>query len=86
MKKSEMLRLDPRFGPGSSNCGWCRRNSKPACWKSTPEGYSCTREEGHKGRCVACGITMHDVDSPDFEERLTRVYDPFYKAHTKDSV
>ena len=42
------------------NCKFCDIGDAPVCigegWDDGPNGMMCTREDGHKGKHVACGI------------------------------
>lgn len=46
-----------------STCKYCETNPlvSEGCPASHPEGYLCTREEGHEGDHVACGVSDHPI-------------------------
>jgi hypothetical protein len=52
-------------------CDYCKDDDYPACKATNKHDkyeFQCTRDEGHTGKHVACGITDHELEVWDNEE------------------
>ncbi len=40
---------------------WPTKSKQPGCIEVSPQGFGCTREKGHGGKHVACGLQEHRI-------------------------